>query len=141
MPKVLLTRGADPNNMMIMHQNNPHLPPPPSRKLGHMSSVRPEASHLRKSKQSLLSTEDDASDAIDEDSVLILAQSHDTAITPTTSKILLTQDAPTPPKHSTINSNLVLLDSQSTVDLFTNPALVSNICPDRKTMSIATTAQ
>ena len=35
-----------------------------------------------------------------------------------------------------INSDLVLLDSQSTVDLFTDPAHVQNICPTKNPIQL-----
>jgi hypothetical protein len=45
---------------------------------------------------------------------------------------MFAQDVP----GSTINSDLVLLDSQLTVDLFTNPAHVQNICPTKKPIQV-----
>ncbi len=71
-------------------------------------------------------TVDDASDDSDKERVIILAQfgqyiNDDPAV-------LLAQEE----ERQTINSNLVLLDSQSMVDLFTNPAHVQNICPAKK---------
>jgi hypothetical protein len=62
---------------------------------------------------------DDASDASNEESVIILAQFNEA--------ILVKDDSAA--KHHPINTNLVLLDSQSTVDLFSNPDHVTNIRP------------
>ena len=73
---------------------------------------------------------DDASIASDGESVIILTQVH-TYPVGANSDCVLAQDVP----GSVINSNLVLLDSQSTVDLFTNLALIQNIrsvCPESK---------
>jgi hypothetical protein len=61
---------------------------------------------------------DDASDASNEESVIILAQFNDAD---------LVQDDFA--KRRPINSNLVLLTSQSTVDLFSNPDHITNIRP------------
>ncbi len=71
-----------------------------------------------------MSAADDASVASDEESVIILMQAH-TYPVDANSDHVLAQDVP----GSAINSDLVLLDSQSTVDLFTNPAHVQNIRP------------
>jgi len=60
---------------------------------------------------------DDASEASEDESVIILTQVHE--------EYVLTQKA----AWTTINSDLVLLDSQSTVNLFTNPEHVRNIRP------------
>jgi hypothetical protein len=57
---------------------------------------------------------DDASQESDESSVIILAQLSDEPIEPT---------------KQPINKDFVLLDSQSTVNLFSNPCHVRNICP------------
>jgi hypothetical protein len=60
---------------------------------------------------------DDASEASEDESIIILSQVHE--------EIVLTQDA----ARKTINFDLVLLDSQSTVNLFTNSDHVRNIRP------------
>jgi hypothetical protein len=57
---------------------------------------------------------DDASQESDESSVITLAQLSDEPIEPT---------------QQPINKDFVLLDSQSTVNLFSNPCHVRNICP------------
>ena len=59
----------------------------------------------------------DASEASEEESVIILTQLHE-------EYIITQQEA-----RKTINSNLVLLNSQLTVNLFTNPEHVRNIRP------------
>jgi hypothetical protein len=63
---------------------------------------------------------DDASEASEDESVIILTQVHNDS-----EKYVLTQKV----ARKTINSDLVLLDSQSTVNLFTNPEHVCNIHP------------
>jgi len=63
---------------------------------------------------------DDASDASDEESVIILAQ---------------LADAP-PLTRTVINKDFLLLDSQSTVDLFSNPDHVANIRPTSKPIRV-----
>jgi hypothetical protein len=60
---------------------------------------------------------DDASEASEDKSIIILTQVHE--------EYVLTQNA----ARKTISSNLVLLDSQSTVNLFTSPEHVHNIRP------------
>ena len=69
----------------------------------------------------------DTSEASDEESKIILTQFHDGCNTDD-SAFVLTQDAPS----FTINSDLVLLDIQSPVDLFTNPAHIQNMCSTKK---------
>jgi hypothetical protein len=76
-------------------------------------------------------TPDDASVASDEESVIVLAQAH-TSPSDAVPAYLMTQDVPAP----AIDSDLVLLDSQSTVDLFTNPAHVHNIRPYQKPIHV-----
>ena len=71
---------------------------------------------------------DDTSESSEEDSVLILTQYHTTH-----DAVILTQDQC---DRSPINSDLVLLDSQSTVDLFSNPGLVDNIRPSKHPINI-----
>jgi hypothetical protein len=63
---------------------------------------------------------DDASEASEDESVIILTQVHNDS-----EKYVLTQKV----ARKTINSDLVLLDSQSMVNLFTNPEHVCNIHP------------
>jgi hypothetical protein len=63
---------------------------------------------------------DDALEASDDEKVIILTQVHSDS-----GEYILTQKE----ERKTINSDLVLLDSQSTVDLFTNPEHVRNIRP------------
>ncbi len=63
---------------------------------------------------------DDASETSEDESVIILTQIHNYS-----EEYVLTQKA----ARKTINSDLVLLDSRSTVNLFTNPEHVRNIRP------------
>ncbi len=63
---------------------------------------------------------DDASKASDDESVIILTQVHSDS-----GEYILTQKE----ERKTINLDLVLLASQSTVNLFTNPEHVCNIRP------------
>jgi len=65
---------------------------------------------------------DDAFVASDKESVIVLTQVH-TYPVGADSDYVLAQDVP----GSTIKSDLVLLDSKSIVDLFTNPEHVQNI--------------
>jgi hypothetical protein len=53
----------------------------------------------------------------------------------TSSVIILTQQGPST-QRAPINSNYLLLHSQSTVDLFTNPTHVSNIRPMTKPIKV-----
>ena len=78
-----------------------------------------------------MSAADDAFVASDEESIIILTQFH-TYPVGADSDYVLAQDVP----GSTINSDLVLLDSQSTVDLFTNPEHIQNIRPTKKTIQV-----
>ena len=78
-----------------------------------------------------MSAVDDASKASDEKSVIIPAQFHNCSKVDN-SAFVLAQDAP----GSTINSDLVLLGSQLTVDLFTNPAHVQKIRPTKKSIQV-----
>jgi hypothetical protein len=92
-------------------------------KLVHTSSVCPDTKPSTAQIHAISAAVDDASDASDKECVIILAQfskyiNGDPAV-------LLTQEE----ERQTINPDLVLLDSQSTVDLFTNPAHVQNIRP------------
>jgi hypothetical protein len=64
---------------------------------------------------------DNASQTIDASSVIILAQ-------------LL--DQPIERNNQPINKDFVLVDSQSTVDLFSNPAHVTDICPTNKPIRV-----
>jgi hypothetical protein len=78
--------------------------------MGHTSHVCPDSK--RPLEQIHAMDADDASEESDASSVIILAQT--TAM---------------PPAHSkpAINKDFVLLDSQSTVNLFSNPSHVTNI--------------
>ena len=78
-------------------------------RIGHTSSVCPATK--RPPDQIHAMDADDASDASDTSSIIILTQ--------------YGVDSPTP----LIDKNLVLLDSQSTVNLFSNPSCVTNIRP------------
>ena len=73
----------------------------------------------------------DASVASDKESIIILTQ---VCTYPVGANLdyVLAQDV----LGSAINSDLVLLDSQSTVDLFTNPAYVQNICPTKNPIQV-----
>jgi hypothetical protein len=99
-------------------------------KLGHTLSVCPDSKPPAQI-HAMSAAADDASVASNEESVIILAQAHTSPIDAGPA-YLLTQDAPGP----AIDSDLVLLDSQLTVDLFTNPAHVHNICPTRKPIQV-----
>jgi hypothetical protein len=72
---------------------------------------------------------DDASEASNKSSVIILAQATDTANTAQATYV-------SPPDRRLIDSDFVLLDSQSTVDLFSNPKHVQNICPASKPIKV-----
>ena len=89
-------------------------------KLGHMSIACPDAKPLPAQIHAMTSGHDDASDSSDDESVIILTQ---------VDEMLLAQDSPTPSSRRPINSDLVLLDSQSTVHLFSRPEHVTNIRP------------
>ena len=78
-----------------------------------------------------MSAADDASIASDEESVIILTQARTYPIG-TNSDYVLAQDVP----GSAINSDLVLFDSQLTVDLFNNPAHVQNIHPTKHPVQV-----
>jgi hypothetical protein len=80
-----------------------------------------------------MSALDDASDANDEESIIVITQFDST----NSDHILAQANGPKKsPDRKTINSNLVLLDSQSTVDLFTNPEHMHNICPATKPINV-----
>jgi hypothetical protein len=81
-------------------------------RLGHTSLVCPD--NKLPPEQIHAMDNDDASEASNESIVIILAQ-------------LL--DEPVVPHKQTINKDFVLLDSQSTVNLFSNPSHVKNIRP------------
>ena len=84
--------------------------------LGHISSVCPN--YKPPAQIHAMTNADDASQSSDGDSVLILAQIAE-------SNVLFAQET----DRKRIGSDLVLLDSQSTVDLFSNPSLVNHIRP------------
>ncbi len=98
-------------------------------KLGHTLSVCPNTKPPPVQIHAM-SADGDASDASDEESVVILAQ-FDKYIN-VDLVVLLAQEE----ELQTINFNLVLLDSQSTIDLFTNPAHVQNIHPAKKPIQV-----
>ena len=88
-------------------------------KLGHMSIacpdlVKPPPAQIH----AMTSGHDDASDSSDDESVIILTQVDET---------ILTQASHSPPSRRPIDSDLLLLDSQSTVHLFSRPEHVTNI--------------
>jgi hypothetical protein len=89
-----------------------------SGKLGHTLSVCPDLKQTPAQIHAMARV-DDASDASDEESVIILAQFNEA--------VLVQDDSAA--ESRPLNSDLVLLDSQSTVDLFSNPNHVTNICP------------
>ena len=89
-------------------------------KLGHMSTVCPELKPPPAQIHAMATGQDDASDSSDDESVIILTQ-YDEAI--------FTQDSSAPAARRPINSDLLLLDSQSTVHLFSDPEHVTNIRP------------
>ena len=105
-------------------------------KIGHASNVCPDAKPPAQI-HAIATTTDDASDASDESSVLILMQTHNDIITSSnTPAVVLTQATTQPPCRANVSSDYVLLDSQSTIDLFTNPALVNNIRPAKTPINV-----
>jgi hypothetical protein len=72
---------------------------------------------------------DEAFEASNESSVIILAQATDNV---NTTQAMYAS----PPDHCLIDSDFVLLESQSTVDLFSNPKHVQNICPASKPIKV-----
>ncbi len=99
-------------------------------KLGHTLSVCPDNKPPPAQIHAMSAAVDDASDNSDEESVTILARFG--KYINDNPEILLAQEE----ERQTINSNLVLLDSQSTVNLFTNPAHVQNIRPAKKPIQV-----
>ena len=87
--------------------------------LGHASSVCPDRKKFPPAQIHAMNA-DDASVASDEESVIILAQLDDTP----------------PPARTAIDKDFLLLDSQSTVDLFSNPNHVANIRPTSKPIRV-----
>ena len=87
-------------------------------KLGHMSSVCPDIKPPPAQIHAMTSGHDDASDSSDDESVIILTQFDDA---------LLAQTSDHTPDRRQINSDLLLLDSQSTVHLFSRPEHVTDI--------------
>jgi hypothetical protein len=116
---------------------------------GHVSSVCPQK---RPPEQihAMATAPDDASVSSADDSILIMAQTHDAILPPqrksyadavltqvavsgpsppsAQDKVVLAQDTSLPARRP-ISSDLLLLDSQSTVHLFSQPEHVSNIWP------------
>ena len=87
-------------------------------KFGHISQYCPKKEKETPPVQiHAMNAIDDASEASENESIIILTQVHE--------EYVLTQKA----ALKTINSNLVLLDSQLTVNLFTNPEHMRNIHP------------
>ena len=89
-------------------------------KEGHVSAVCP-TKRPPEQIHAIATAPDDASESSEDDSVLILAQ--------TTSEALFTQDHTSSQPHRPISTDLLLLDSQSTVHLFSHPEHVNNIRP------------
>jgi hypothetical protein len=79
----------------------------------------------------MLAAADDASIASDEERIIILTQVH-TYPVGANSDYVLAQDVP----GSAISPDLVLLNSQLTVDLFTNPTHVQNIRPTKNPIQV-----
>ena len=64
-------------------------------------------------------------------------QTHNDIITSSnTPAVVLTQATTQPPRRANVSSDYVLLDRQSTIDLFTNPALVNNIRPAKTPINV-----
>ena len=103
--------------------------------MGHTSNVCPDTKPPAQI-HAITNTKDDASDNSDESSVLILTQVHNNITISDTSDVLLAQESTHPPRRDTVTSDFVLLDSQSTVDLFTNPDLVNNIRPAKTPINV-----
>ena len=98
-------------------------------KLGHTSSICSNSKPPAQIHAMLAA--DDVSVASDKESIIILVQVHTYPIGADLDYVLA-QDVP----GSTINSDLVLLDSQSTVDLFTNPEHVQTIHPTKNPIQV-----
>jgi hypothetical protein len=73
----------------------------------------------------------EASNVSDKESIIILTQFH-TQLSVAGADYIFAQNVP----GSTINSDLILLNSQLMVDLFTNPAHVQNIHPTKKPIQV-----
>ncbi len=87
-------------------------------KMGHVSLVCPDAKPPPDQIHAITTGQDDASVSSAEESVAILAQADETFL----------KTSPSPLCHP-IDSDLLLLDSQSTVHLFSRPEHVNNIHP------------
>ena len=94
-------------------------------KEGHVSTVCPQHKQPPDRIHAMASRHNDASETSDDESVLILTQVGE--------EIMLTQNEPT---RQPIDSDLVLLDSQSTVNLFSHPEHVTNIRPTTKPIRV-----
>ena len=89
-------------------------------KMGHISSVCPDTKIPPAQIHAITTGHDDASESSKEESVIILIQ---------VDEALLTQKASTSTSPCPINSDLLLMDSQSTVHLFSGLEHVSDIHP------------
>jgi len=95
-------------------------------KEGHVSAVCPQRKPPPDQIHAMTAGQDDASESSDDESILILAQVDE--------ELILTQGDT--PARAPIDSNLVLLDSQSTVNLFSRPEHVTNIRPANKPIRV-----
>ncbi len=94
---------------------------------GHVSTVCPRKQPPPEQIHAMVPEPDDASVTSDDDSVLFLSQLGE-AFFPTSDEVFLTHTS-TPPPRRPISSDLVLLNCQSTVHLFSDPTHVANIRP------------
>ena len=117
---------------------------------GHVSSVCPQQKKPPEQVHAMATTPDDASVSSEDDSILIMAQTHEAILPPqrksyaetvltqvaasgpsppsAQDEVILAQDTSQPTCHP-ISSDLLLFDSQSTVHLFSQPEHVVNIRP------------
>ena len=94
---------------------------------GHVSTVCPNKKPPEQI-HAIDNTQDNASESSNNESVLILAQYADNIPPPHGDAILFAQDTSFMPRNP-INSDLLLLDSQSTVHLFYQSDHVTIFCP------------